>query len=260
MTFGLNNTLEMKRKSDKDTVTGFKKTRLIDLLSVNGTYDFNKDSMNLSDVIFNLRINPITWLNIVATSTLSPYVWDNNTGKTLGVYALTSKGKIGRLTQTALTSTITLTSKESRVKLSNTQDDITKNWTADYANFALHPEYLLDFDIPWKASFSHVYSINANQNKTASNSSNYTSVQTLTVNADVSFTQRWKLATNLNFDLEKSRLGNANFTLSRNMHCWALAFYWTPVGGNKSFLLSIRNTSTLFQDAKIEFRRPPAFL
>jgi hypothetical protein len=33
-----------------------------------------------------------------------------------------------------------------------------------------------------------------------------------------------------------------------------------PIGGNKSFLLSIRNTSSIFKDAKIEFRKPPGFL
>jgi hypothetical protein len=36
LTFGFNNTLELKRKSDKDTVDGFKRTRLIDAFSITG--------------------------------------------------------------------------------------------------------------------------------------------------------------------------------------------------------------------------------
>ena len=260
ITFGINNTFELKRKSDRDTVTGFKKTRIIDMFSINGTYDMNKDSMRLSDFNLNLRISPVNWMNIVAVSTFSPYSWSDSTGKTLSQYALSTNAKLGRFIQNSVTTSLTLTSKESRERLSNTQQNILDNWTADYSYFALHPEYLLDFNIPWKVSFSHVYSINANTSKSLSSPQNFNQVQTLVANGDISFTQRWKLSANINYDFESSKISNARFTLARNMHCWALSFYWTPIGGNKSFLLSIRNTSTLFQDAKIEIRKPPVFL
>jgi hypothetical protein len=260
VTFGLNNTFELKRKSEKDTVTGFKKTRIIDLLSATGSYDVNRDSMRFSDISLNLRISPFNWMNIVAVSIFSPYEWDKSSGKTLGTYAIFTSGKPGRITQTNLTSSFTFASKESRLKLLNSQEDIAENWTADYAYFALHPEYLLDFTIPWKMTLSHVYSITANQNKSALDPFSYRQIQTLVANGDLSFTQRWKLSANINFDLQTDRITNARFTLSRNMHCWALSFFWTPIGGNKSFLLSIRNTSTMFQDAKIELRKPPVFL
>jgi hypothetical protein len=260
ITFGVNNTFELKRRSDKDTITGFKKTRIVDMLSVNGTYDLVKDSMKLSDISLNLRVSPIPWLNFVATSTFSPYTWDPATGKTLSQYALTSNGTPGRFLQTTLTGSATLTSKESRMKLTNTQMSISENWTADYTYFALHPEYLLDFNIPWKLTLSHVFGVTANTNKTALNPDNFNQVQTVVLNGDLSFTQRWKLAANINVDLETEKISNARFTLSRDMHCWALSFYWTPIGGNKSFLLSIRNTSSIFQDAKIELRKPPVFL
>ncbi len=260
ITFGINNTFELKRRSDKDTVTGFKKTRIVDMLSVNGTYDLVKDSMKLSDLSLNLRISPIPWLNFVATSSFSPYTWDQTTGKTLSQYALSSTGKLGRFLQTTLTGSATLTSKESRIKLTNTQMSISENWTSDYTYFALHPEYLLDFNIPWKLTLSHVYGITANTSKSVLNPNDFNQIQTVVLNGDLSFTQRWKLAANINIDLETEKISNARFTLSRDMHCWALSFYWTPIGGNKSFLLSIRNTSSIFQDAKIELRKPPVFL
>ena len=63
-----------------------------------------------------------------------------------------------------------------------------------------------------------------------------------------------------NLNIIDKTLTNANLSLNRNMHCWALSIYWTPVGGNQSFLVSLRNTSSIFRDAKIEFRKPPAFL
>jgi hypothetical protein len=116
------------------------------------------------------------------------------------------------------------------------------------------------FDIPWKMNVSHIYSIRANQNVTEINPEPLIFVQSLSVRGDLSFTKRWNLSGNLNFNVVDRKLSNANFSLNRNMHCWALSIFWTPVGGNKSFLVSIRNTSAIFSDAKIEFRKPPAFL
>lgn len=260
LTFGFNNTFELKRKSDKDTLTGFKKTRIVDMLSINGNYDFMKDSMNLSDLSLNMRINPIEWLNFVATSVFSPYGWIDSTGATISQFALSSKNTLGRFTRNNFTTTLTLTSKKSREVLNETKDLINSNWNADFNYYALHPEYILNFNIPWKMSFSHVYSVDVNTDKKATNTSTFNQLQTLVLNGDISFTKRWKLASTLNFDMINPQITNARFTLSRNMHCWALSFYWTPIGGNKSFLLSIRNTSSMFQDAKIDIRKPPVFL
>ncbi len=134
------------------------------------------------------------------------------------------------------------------------------NWNADYAYFNLHPEHAINFDIPWKATISHVYSINANQNRTAALPNEWDINQTLMLNGDVSFTKRWKLATTTNLNIENFSVTNSRFILTRDMHCWALTFQWTPIGGNKSFLFSVRSTSSLFQDAKIDIRKPPAFL
>ncbi len=260
LTFGFNNTFELKRKSDKDTITGFKKTRIIDALSFNGSYDLLKDSMNLSDIRINLRISPVQWLNFVASSSFSPYNWVDSTGATLGDYAINGNGRLGRFITNSLSTTLTITSKQSREKLANTIQDIETNWNADYEYFMLYPERVVNFDIPWKATLSHVYTINANRNISTFNPDRWTQVQTLVLDGDLSFTKRWKVVGNISFDLKEKRATNARFALTRDMHCWALSFNWVPIGGNKSFLFSIRSTSQLFKDAKIDIRKPPIFL
>ena len=260
ITFGVNNTFELKRKSDKDTITGFKKTFLIDQLSFTGNYDLLKDSMNLSDINISLRINPIEWLNIVAGSNFSPYGWVDSTGKSVSKYAVDFNKSLGRFIRNDLTTTLTITSKKGRKELEKTQEVITENWNSDFNYFALHPEYLINFDIPWKMNFSHVYAIQYNTNRTPENPNKFIQIQTLVAGGDLSFTKRWNLSTSINFDLNETKITNTRVSLSRNMHCWALSFFWTPIGGNKSFLLSIRNTSSIFSAAKIEFRKPPVFL
>ncbi|MBL4862202.1 MAG: LPS-assembly protein LptD [Crocinitomicaceae bacterium] len=258
--FGFNNTFELKRKSEKDTVDGFKRTRLIDAFSVSGNYDLMKDSMNLSNLRLNMRISPTKWMNFVATSTFNPYGWIDSTGASLSDYAVQSNGKLGRFTTTNFATTVTLTSKQGREKLDNAIDNIEQNWNADYEYFLLHPEHILDFNIPWKVSLSHIYTLSANTSISSTNTERFNQLQTLMLNGDVSFTKRWKLSTVTNFDVKDLGITNARLSLTRNMHCWALAFHWTPIGGNKSFLFTIRSTSALFRDAKIDIRKPPAFL
>ena len=261
LNFGINNTVELKVKSDKDTLTGFRKIRLIDQLSINGNYDFMKDSMPLSNLGLNLRISPADWVNFVSGASFSPYAWNTSTGKTMSSYAASNQQGLGRFLSTNLTTTITIAPKKSREKVAdNTMVSNEQNWNADFNYYALHPERAVYFDIPWKLNVSHVYTINTNQSISNSNTSKNIFAQTLVLGGDVSMTKRWNLSGNLNFNLQEFRLTNAFFSLNRNLHCWALSFYYVPVGGNKSFLFSIRNTSSIFKDAKIEIRKPPALL
>lgn len=259
LSFTFNNTLELKVKSDKDTVEGFKRTRLIDAFSIQGNYDFLKDTMKLSDLNLNLRISPASWVNFVASSTFSPYSWYSN-GAKKSEYAINDKGVLGRFLSANLATTVTITSKKSRQELKNNIESIETNWNADYNYFLLHPEHAINFNIPWKVSLSHNFAVTANQSISSYYPDRYTSIQTIMFNGDVSFTKRWKIATRTNFDLKNLQITNSRFTLTRDMHCWALAFHWTPIGGNQSFLFSIRSTSQLFQDAKFDLRKPPAFL
>lgn len=258
--FTFNNTFELKRKSDKDTISGYKKTRLIDAFSISGNYDFMAEEMNLSDIRGNLRISPIDWFNVVTTATFSPYSWNDTTGATISEYALKDRGTLGRLTNVNIATTVTLTSKEGRKELNRAADQIGNGWNSDYEYFLLHPEQAINFRIPWKLSLSHNYRITANQYKQDITDKNLNFLQTVMVSGDVSFTKRWKLAARTNFDLQDFKVTNTRFTLSRDLHCWAMSFNWTPVGTNKSFLFSIRSTSQLFQDAKLELRKPPSFL
>jgi hypothetical protein len=260
LTFGINNSMEIKSKSAKDTLTGFRKIRIIDQFSITGNYDFNKDSMKLSNLQLNLRISPFTWMNFVANAGFSPYGWNTGSGKSLASYAAQTGQSLGRFLSNNFTTTLTLATKKSREVIEDAKETIKTNWNSDFNQFSLHPEQAIYFNIPWKVNLSHVYSINANTFKTLLNNQDYSFVQTIVLNGDISFTKRWNLSSNLNLDLQSKQITNVNFSLNRNLHCWALSFYWTPIGGNKSFLLSIRNTSSIFKDAKIEFRKPPSFL
>ena len=258
--FSFGNTFEFKRKSDKDTTTGFKKTRIIDRLTFSGNYDLLKDSMNLSDIRTNLNISPIPLLSFVVNANFSPYDWIDSTGADLKTYAVKSRGTLGRFDYSSFTTTIILTSKESRKKMDETRENISTNWNSDYEYFMLHPERIVNFEIPWKINFSHIYEIRANTNRNETTPERWIQTQVLAINGDLSFTKRWKVVGDISVNLQELNVTNARFRLTRDMHCWALSFDWVALGANKSFLFSIRSTSQLFRDAKIDIRKPPLFL
>lgn len=257
ISFGFNNTFELKRKSQKDTLTGFKKTRIIDALSFNGSYDLLRDSMKLSRISSNLRINPISFLNIVASANFSPYDWNDSTNIEKKEYAINTRGKLLRLYTASFNTNIVLTTPKSRKKIEANKEQINENWNADYQYYALHPEHFVDFEIPWRATIGYVFDISRSSNPFLLGKQ-FNQNQTITFNTDFTFTKRWKILTDIYLDLQTQKITNSRITLTRNLHCWNLAFFWIPIGGNQSFMFRMNANSSLFQDAKIELKKPPS--
>lgn len=256
ISYSLNNTFELKHKSRSDTTNEMTKTRIIDALSISGNYDIFKDSMNFSDINLQLRFTPLRGLSIVSSGAISPYAWNEN-GITYNQFAMNNNQGIGRFTRANISTTYTFTTRESQDKINANREVMGDFWGADYQYFAMNPHEIIDFDIPWKINFTHTYFINLAPHDP---DRKYTQNQNIMISGDVSFTQRWKLGLNASYDLKIGNLTQTQLTLTRDMHCWQLSFYWTPVGGQQSFLVRFNATSNLFQSAKLELRKPPEFL
>lgn len=260
VTYAFNNTFELKRKSEKDTITGYKKTRIIDAFTVSGFYDALRDSMKLSDINLDMRIAPFSFLNFVARATFSPYSWNDSTGRTIKEYALKDRKTLGRFTLMDFNTTFTITSRESKEKLEQNKDLFNQYWNSDFQFYALHPEMFLDFSIPWKVNISHIFTINANQNINLLEKRKYTTAHTISLNGDISITKRWKVSSTIYYDITNKNIANMRVDLTRDMHCWRMSVNWIPIGFNKSFLVTIMGTSQLFSSAKINIRKPPELL
>ncbi len=258
LTFDLMNTFELKTKSSKDTISGFKKIKIIDALSINGNYNFLADSMKLSNLNLSMRLSPFSFVSIVATSVFSPYAWDINSGKILNAYAYQENNRLGRILSTSINTTWILTTKEGKRKITDNKQVFTSVFNSDIQYYSMYPERFIDFEIPWKVNVTHVFSMQVNTNKLLPTSNDLTTIQTLSVNGDVSFTKRWKISGTSYYDIKSNQITNCNVTLTRNLHCWNLSFWVTPIGTNKSFLLRLVSNATLLKDAKLELRKPPS--
>uniref|UniRef100_UPI0040494631 putative LPS assembly protein LptD n=1 Tax=Fluviicola sp. TaxID=1917219 RepID=UPI0040494631 len=257
ISIGINNSLELKQKSNKDTITGYKKTRIIDNLYISTDYDIFKDTMNWNDVAFRMVINPIETFNITINGAHSLYAWNTTTGVSNALYAFETNQGIGRLKSGSISTSWTFTAKKNRAQLKNSSSNALNTWNPNYQQWINSPTQLILFDIPWKISVEHIFSLASNFNQATFVSKNYLPTNTLRLSGDLSFTENWKVASNLLLDLESGKITNFNINMFRNIHCWNVSFNWTPIGTNKNFVISLRGTAAALQNVNLNIRRPP---
>jgi len=254
---GINNSFELKQKSSKDTITGFKKTRLIDNLYVSTDYDLYKDTMKWNDIAFRLVINPVETFNITINGVHSLYAWNKTTGISVQQFAFENNQGIGQLKSGSVSTSWTFTAKKNRDRLKNSSSNALNTWNPNYQQWINSPTQLILFDIPWKVSIEHILSLATNSNQTTFASKQYLPTHTLRLSGDFSFTENWKVASNLLLDVETGKITNFNINMFRNIHCWNVSFNWTPIGTNKNFFISLRGTAAALQNVNLNIRRPP---
>lgn len=257
LTFSLNNTFELKKQSTKDT-TGFKKFKLVEQLSISGNYNFEADSMKLSVFNLSFRSTPFTFINFVSNANFSPYSWDS-IGREVKEYAFNDRNQLGRFKSIQFTTTYTFTSKKSMEKIDQTKVQPSNNtWDADYLYYQLHPEQLINFEIPWKLNLSHVIGSDLTFNNEQGRYT-YDLKHTVNISGDLSFTKRWKLSGNANFDIKQKTISYSRFELTRDMHCWGLSFMWVPTGNSRYFQFRIFATGSMLNGLQHTFTKPPLF-
>ena len=162
--FGLDNNLEMKKRSKKDTSSEYKKIRLIDGFGFNGSYNFIADSLKLTPINFYLRSTLFDKINITASTTLNPYLADS-TGTSINKYAWQGeKFSLGRFTTGSLSASTDFKSKPRDEKKAQERKQMEDQLLNDplLANDAQsqldymrrNPSDFVDFNIPWSVSLS----------------------------------------------------------------------------------------------------------
>lgn len=249
LNFSLINNLEMKVKSKKDTVTGFKKIVLFESIYIGGSYDLFKDSMKLSTINFNGRTNLFKSLNLNFSGDLNPYQLDFKSKQTFNkfeveTYDWLNGGKLVRLTSANVALSINLKGesktpekKESKFGTQQEKDYIKTN-----------PDLYLDWNIPW--------SLNINYNLRYSKPTyNPTFTNTITINGDVSLTEKWKVGFNSGYDVVLKKITYTTLDIYRDLHCWEIRFHVIPFGERQSYRFDIQVKAPILQDLKLTRKR-----
>ncbi len=236
--FGLTNNLEMKIKSSKDTVSGFKKIGIFDNLSAFSSYNMIADSFKLSPFNLNMRTRLFQNVDLNVSSTLDPYRLDS-----LGVrrkeYVWKEKNSIGRFTNTNAALSFSLKSKD---KISAKKEPENTNNPGKIPG-TLEEDYI-DFSIPWSLNVSY----NLSYFKPALVK---TIIQTLSFYGDLSITQNWKVSINSGYDFNTKKLSYTSVNLHRDLHCWEMHLNLVPFGPRRSYSFEMRVKSSVLSDLKI---------
>ena len=262
LSFSLNNNIEMKVKSDKDTTEQGKKVPILDNLSFSSGYNFLADSFNLSPIKISARTNLFNRkLSLNFGATLDPYIYIadsiyyDHEGKQkadqtrVSQYAWNNGQGLGQISNFNFSLGTNLNPEARKSKKENLGDDATEAEEAEMEFIEANPDLYVDFSIPWSVRLSY----NLNYRQVGYNAPTIT--QTLRVTGDLSLTPKWKIGFSSGYDFEKKDFTQTNFNVNRDLHCWAFAFTWIPFGRFQSYNVTINAKSSLLQDLKLNRKR-----
>ena len=264
ISFGVDNNLEMKMRSKKDTTIEKKKIRLIDGFGFNGSYNFIADSFKLTPINFYLRSTLFDKINITASTTLNPYQFDS-LGRPVSEYAWQGeKFSLGRFTNGSLSMSTDFKSKPRDEKKAQERKQMEQQLLNDpllatdaqsqLDYMRRNPADFVDFNIPWSISLSlSVYYSERFRVDRREFEKEFSS--NLNFNGSFSLTPKWNFSMNGYYDFETKNLQTFTMSINREMHCWQLSINVTPVGPYRYFSFTISPKSGMLQDLKVNRTR-----
>ena len=263
--FGLDNNLEMKVFSRKDTTGNHeKKVKLLDGFGINGNYNLVADSFKLSTFAIYARTNLFDKLNISASGNLDPYQTDARGRRIDKLIWQQGKISLGRLTNASISMSTSFQSKDKKSKAKEQTIDSIENAQSKDAAFAAqqrqlamvraNPGEYVDFDIPWRVDLS--YSL-AYTNTIIPDSGGVVRriTQYVSFNGDFSLTPKWKIGLNSGFDFTNMQIAYTNMYISRDLHCWQMSINLIPFGTFRQFSITINPKAGILRDLRINRSR-----
>lgn len=283
VSFQLNNNLEMKVRSDKDS-TGFKKISLIDKLSLGMSYNLAADSFQWSDLSASIRLKLSKSYTLNLSGMFDTYTYDEN-GQRLDIPRWKAGKGIGRLRSTSTSFSYTF-NNDTFKKLFGKKDEGTsgtgasatgqegtdpgvgptdgeatgeeaagsrllgkKKDTGEYDSDG----YLVG-NIPWSLSFSYSLSLGYGTFNREKREYDYRLTNSLSFNGNIQPTKNWTFNFNATYDFNAKKISYMTCNISRNMHCWQMTASFVPVGPYKSYSFSVSVSSSLLKDLKYDKR------
>jgi LPS-assembly protein len=263
ITFGLDNNIQMKVKSKKDTgEAAIKKITLIDGLSLNTSYNLLGDSFKLAPFSIQARTNLFEKINITASATTMPYLTDSR-GEFIDKLVWRKRViSLGTLTSGSVAVQTSFKGGDKNEKLpnENQQQQINQNGLpldeyqqeASYINN--NQQEFANFNIPWSVSIQ--YSFNYNRiRRTYSVGYKPSYAQNITLSGTLNLSPKWQIGANGFYNFTTKQIDGVSLNISREMHCWQMSISLSPVGQRRFFTLNISPKSAILRDLKVNRTR-----
>ena len=286
VSFGIVNQLEMKVRTRGDSAgQDFKKIPIFDNLSINGSYNFLAPDYKLSPIAISANTQIFKNISFNFSSTLDPYAY-RPYGGTAQYYFATTPTTLTPLAYSPsiqalranepytdqqyvrLPNVFAITEGQGLLRLTNLQTYVSARFAPKQADkkkvspnaseatmkaINSNPELYVDFNVPWSFNFSYTFSLT----KLTPELSQV--VQALTLTGDLSLTPKWKVTLNTGYDFTYHSPTLTTIGINRDLHCWEMAFNWTPYAGSNSragnYSFDLRARSSILQELKLSRRR-----
>ncbi len=272
--YSLSNNLEMKVKSDNDSI-GEKKISLIENLQLNQSYNFAADSMNWSDINSSILIRVTKGFNLNLSAVWDVYTYQlNEYGSPVRVNVPRWKaGKgIGRLRSTGTSFSYTFNNDTFRKKKNNSgkgSSDNAQDETSgagqernvrdrmsgnDSGGGDFDADGYMRWTVPWNLSvnYSISYGYGAFNKEKLEFDGRIT--QNLSFSGNIQPTKNWNFSFSASYNFDTHKLAYMNCNISRDLHCFAMTASFVPVGPYKSYNFHIAVKSSLLSDLKYDKR------
>ncbi|MFT4072402.1 MAG: putative LPS assembly protein LptD [Dysgonamonadaceae bacterium] len=281
--FSLQNNLEMKVRSEKDS-TGWKIISLIDNFTASTSYNMMASSFRWSNISTTTRLKLSKSLTVNINAIFDPYTYEVNKTETALVRVdklrISRYGSIGRLMSTGYSFSPSLNQdsfnkwfgkkdKGTEKKGSSNQQQQAQtapSAVADSTTSLLNgkkkdtgsydSDGYLKNEIKWNLSFS--YSFNYAYDNTRFNPTTqeykYKLTHNLSVSGNIQPTKNWNFSFNTSYNFDQKRFPYMSCSLSRDLHCFSLTGTFVPIGPYKTYYVSLRVKSSMLQDLKYEQR------
>jgi len=258
ISFSLGNNLEAKVFNKKDTTEngGLKKVKLIDNLSLSGSYNFLADSMRLSNINVTLSTSIFEKLGINANAMFDPYAV-NERGERVNILNVAKTGSPARLTNASFSTSYSFNGGGEKTRNNAYQLIYEDPLTGEYIPGGW--VYYMDPEIPWSVNLN--YSFSYNRTYTYANEKlnvNHNFNQTLGFSAQVKLTKDFSINIRSGLDMMKFKLTTTQLSATYDLHCFQISFSWVPNGQWESWSFRIAAKASALADL-LQYKKNSSF-
>ncbi len=266
LNFGLQNTLEAKVKSKKDS-SGLQKIKLLERLSLNTSYNIAAEEYKWAPLQLTAASSILKgFLNLNYSARYDFYGFDKTTNKRVPEFAYKVNDKWARLTSQNFAASTTITPDRFKRKKGKEKSEAerTENLGQKKEGASVPEEQITnsvgvtDGDINYYLPYNYVdfeapWSLNLNYNLTKNTSGINTNVsQSADVSGNIELTENLRVGFSTGYDLVANEVTYTSFDFYRNLHCWEIRCSWVPFGFQQSINIGIRVKASTLSDLKLE--------
>ncbi|MCL2245797.1 MAG: hypothetical protein FWC10_01620 [Lentimicrobiaceae bacterium] len=258
--FTLNNNIELKVRSKKDTITGTRKISIFDNLAISCGYDFAADSLNWRPLSISGRTSLFSFLDITFGLAFDPYIINKN-GRRVHQTEAKVNHRAMRLSESNLNIGLNWRLNrdffKGKKKNENTVNDAVGLFPDHTQGIStMRP----DFNNPWNITLNYSFYYNVFDNLAfyilgANKQYDSKITQTVNIAADVSITRKWKIDVRTGYSIQEKKITFTEINIYRDLHCWEMKLGWVPFGDRRGWNFKINVKASVLQDLKYEMRR-----